>query len=315
MRRLSSVICLVAAVLELHAVQDARSGVEFTLEPNMRTVDPARSVFVTVKAVAPKGVDVTMPDIGERLRGFSAAEEFAEDPFEEKGRTVHVVNWRLVPEPCADEYKIKPLLVGVTKGTEDLSFTAGPLYFGDPAARTSVEGGIEVDPKKDFPPLSWKLVGAAALVLAGIVIVAAAVFFLLRYLARRVKEHFMSPIERAWAELGRLMSRGLPERGKFKDFYIELTMVVRRYIQRKYGIRAPHLTTEEFLRELGSTRTTDRARLAAFLESADMVKFAGVEASVEMAADATKSAKEYLTSDSSAGSSAASAKTSGGGAE
>jgi hypothetical protein len=69
-------------------------------------------------------------------------------------------------------------------------------------------------------------------------------------------------------------------------------MVVRRYVQRKYGVKAPHLTTEEFLREFQSDD------LRAFLESADMVKFAGVEATPEMADEATASARTYLEGDS-----------------
>lgn len=80
-------------------------------------------------------------------------------------------------------------------------------------------------------------------------------------------------------------------------------MVVRRYVQRKYGIRAPNLTTEEFFHELRaaklSTQLPSMEDLGRFLESADMVKFAGVEATPEMAADATESARGYLRTDSS----------------
>ena len=107
----------------------------------------------------------------------------------------------------------------------------------------------------------------------------------------------MSPIERAWVELDRLLKKGLPGRGRYKDFYVELTMVVRRYVQRKYGIRAPHLTTEEFLREFGDEGGGKKDELKRFLESSDMVKFAGVEATPEMADAATDSARGYLTSD------------------
>ena len=107
----------------------------------------------------------------------------------------------------------------------------------------------------------------------------------------------MSPIERAWVELDRLLKKGLPGRGRYKDFYVELTMVVRRYVQRKYGVKAPHLTTEEFLREFKDERQETRDELRKFLESADMVKFAGVEATPEMADEATDSARGYLKSD------------------
>ena len=78
-------------------------------------------------------------------------------------------------------------------------------------------------------------------------------------------------------------------------------MVVRRYIQRRHAVRAPNLTTDEFLRAASENPAFTReaiAELKQFLESADMVKFAGVEATPEMADSATDKAKGYLTADS-----------------
>ena len=189
-----------------------------------------------------------------------------------------------MPEPCAAVYKIKPFAVAGN--------VAGPVYFENPAPREAVTGDMEVDPRKDLPPLSWKLAGWVSAALAALALAVAAVWFSVRFLVRKMTEHRMSPIERAWVELDRLLSKGLPGRGRYKDFYVELTMVVRRYIQRKYGIKAPHMTTEEFLRE---AKPSDELRR--FLESADMVKFAGVEATPEMADDATDSARAYLRQD------------------
>ncbi|MBQ8126612.1 MAG: hypothetical protein IJ173_12170 [Kiritimatiellae bacterium] len=264
-----------------------KGGVDFKLESETTGIDPARSVFVTLTLTTPKGAAVAPPDLRARVQGFSLAEEFAEEPVVAKdGAVTQVVNWKLVPEPCARVYRIAPLVVG--------DFYTGAVYFDPPPAREAVTGGIETDPKKDLPPLSLKLVGFVALALLVAALVVAGLVALARLLVRRVKEHRMSPIERAWAELDRLIRKGLPGRGKYKDFYVELTMVVRRYVQRKYGIRAPHLTTEEFLREF---RSDD---LRAFLESADMVKFAGVEATPEMADEATAAARTYLTGDSQA---------------
>ncbi len=110
----------------------------------------------------------------------------------------------------------------------------------------------------------------------------------------------MSPIERALYELDKLLKKGLPGRGFYKDFYVELTMVVRRYIERQHGVRAPNLTTDEFLRAASSNAAFTKASLSelkAFLESADLVKFAGLEATPEMADGATGKAKNYLTAD------------------
>ena len=272
---------LLAAVL----FEFSKGGVEFKVESETSQIDPAKSVFLRLELKTRKGVEVAMPDLRERTVGFSLAEDFAEPvATAPDGGTVQTVNWRLVPEPCAAVYKIRPFAVAGN--------VAGPIYFENPAPREAVTGDMEVDPKKDLPPLSWKLVGRIAAALAALALAVASAWLLIRFLARKIKEHRMSPIERAWVELDRLLSRGLPGRGRYKDFYVELTMVVRRYIQRKYGIKAPHMTTEEFLRE---AKPSDELRR--FLESADMVKFAGVEATPEMADGATDSARAYLRQD------------------
>ena len=292
-----------AAVL-FETLQD---GVSFKVESETTQVDPARSVFLRVELTAAADRTATLPDLRDRVVGFSLAEDFAEEPVRAAdGSTVQVANWRLVPEPCAKTYKIRPFVVKASPKllsyqSDDgkFSFVGGPIAFEPPAAREPVTGGIETDPQKDLPPLSWRFVGFAALGLLALAAAVAGLVALVRLVARKVKEHRMSPIERAWVELDRLLKKGLPGRGRYKDFYVELTMVVRRYIQRKYGVKAPHLTTEEFLRdnriaELSNNRI---AELKAFLESADMVKFAGVQATPEMADAATASARGYLKGD------------------
>jgi len=297
-----TILLIAAAVLEM-----SRNGVDLKVDSDLTQIDPAKSVFLRVELKTPSDRTATLPDLRDRVVGFSVAEDFTEEPRKENdGSVVEVANWRLVPEPCAPSYKIRPFVVKVSpkllssRSDEGMySFVAGPVKFEQPAAREPVTGGMECDPTKDLPPLSWKLVGWIAAALVGLLGVLALVVFLVKYLARRIKEHRMSPIERAWVELDRLLRKGLPGRGRYKDFYVELTMVVRRYIQRKYGISAPHMTTEEFLR---AAKPTDELRR--FLESADMVKFAGVEATPEMADDATESARGYLKSDDATVSSA-----------
>ncbi|MGN0833748.1 MAG: hypothetical protein ACI4RD_08915 [Kiritimatiellia bacterium] len=294
---------LLAAVL----LETVQGGIGLKVESETRVVDPARSVFLRVELRTPPDRTATMPDLRDRTVGFSLAEDFAEEPQQDRdGTTVQVANWRLVPEPCADVYKLRPFVVKASpkiyRAQSDegkFSFVGGPIYFEHPPAREPVTGGIETDPQKDLPPFSWKLVGWLAAALAAAALLAFGVWRLAKYVVRRVREHRMSPIERAWVELDRLLRKGLPGRGRYKDFYVELTMVVRRYVQRKYGVKAPHLTTEEFLRnariaELAKGRVED---LRKFLEAADMVKFAGVEATPEMADEATDSARGYLKSD------------------
>ena len=100
------------------------------------------------------------------------------------------------------------------------------------------------------------------------------------WLARRRRktrpEIVRSPQELAYLELEQLLEEGWQEKD-VKLFYVGLTGIVRRYIERTTGVHAPEQTTEEFLREVGESdvfAAGERDRLRAFLESADLVKFA-----------------------------------------
>ena len=137
--------------------------------------------------------------------------------------------------------------------------------------------------------------------LVGLVVVLALfVVRLVGYLRHQVRLRRLSPRERAFAELERLLNRRLPEQGLFKDFYIELTQVVRRYIERTHGIRAPEQTTEEFLADAERRPRFTPAVIASlrdFLQSADLVKFAGRDATPEVADGAVRTARAYIEQD------------------
>lgn len=86
-----------------------------------------------------------------------------------------------------------------------------------------------------------------------------------------------SPRELAARELTALWQSKTAQ-AEVKMFYVELTGIVRRYIERTTNIHAPEQTTEEFLREIAQAAgfsRHERQRLKDFLESADLVKFAG----------------------------------------
>ena len=300
-KRLCVLCVLCGFIFSLSAEQVAdlsRDGVGITIDAEPRAVDLARDFYVTVTLSTPSGVTAELPDLRDRFQGFRVAENFAEKPVTDKdGRTTTVSRWRLEPDPLARRYRLAPFAVQSGNG----SFATSPVLFDSPAAREAATGEIEVDPTRDLPPFSWKLVGICAVALAGLLLVLALLYFIFRKIRLAVRVHRMSPLERALYELDKLLKKGLPGRGFYKDFYVELTMVVRRYIERRYGVRAPNLTTDEFLRAAGADPAfpqTSIAELKAFLESADLVKFAGLEATPEMADGATGKARNYLTVDS-----------------
>lgn len=137
---------------------------------------------------------------------------------------------------------------------------------------------------------SWWIVGIV------VVIAIAAAFAWQRVRRSSVSDPQLSPQELAWLELEQIVEHNLAESDS-KAFYVELTGVVRRYIERSTGVRAPELTTEEFLREIAGKETiapNEQQRLRDFLEAADLVKFAGYEPQTTDIEQSFERAKRFI---------------------
>ncbi len=88
---------------------------------------------------------------------------------------------------------------------------------------------------------------------------------------------FKLPSEIAYEALKKLKEKGLIKLGKIKEFYIELSDIIRRYLEDRFEVRAPEMTTEEFLADIKDSSVLSSGQknlLRDFLLHCDMVKFA-----------------------------------------
>jgi hypothetical protein len=74
-------------------------------------------------------------------------------------------------------------------------------------------------------------------------------------------------------------------------------MIVRRYLEDRFALRAPELTTEEFLSE--ARRAADltpahRDQLTSFLEGCDRVKFAGYRPDADESLATLRAARAFV---------------------
>jgi hypothetical protein len=64
-----------------------------------------------------------------------------------------------------------------------------------------------------------------------------------------------------------------------REYSFAVSNIIRNYVEERFRVHAPTLTTEEFLRDLVEVRDTmlepHRALLAEFLQHCDLAKFAG----------------------------------------
>jgi hypothetical protein len=87
----------------------------------------------------------------------------------------------------------------------------------------------------------------------------------------------LPPHVKAHRALQRLHKAARTTPAEIEAFYVDVSAVLRTYLEERFGVRAPERTTEEFLRELdaGSGPLCEHRReLARFLGQCDLVKFA-----------------------------------------
>ena len=118
--------------------------------------------------------------------------------------------------------------------------------------------------------------------LAGAGLLALLVAWLTRWLTRRRQAPTASgpiatPYEIASLALRHLREKNYIEAEQPEPFYVELSLILRTYIEGRFMIHAPELTTEEFIRAAAISPVllpVQRELIEHFLIQADLVKFA-----------------------------------------
>ena len=291
--------------------------ISLTITPATLRLD--RDVLLSFHVSAPSEIDVEFPPLDDRLEGFELTSRFTTEPEPRDGVTSREYRFRLTPL-IATTYRLAPMAVTYTDrstspAAEGWCATRPVLFSLAPPPGVDTDGGIHLPLKPGWIRPSSLAIGACFLA-PFLVIVAA--FVAWRTTRRRTdggqKRQQTSPRELALAELTQLLASEWPERGRLKDFYGELTMIVRRYIERRHAVKAPEQTTEEFLAaaSLDSRFGAEvMHRLKGFLEAADLVKFATHRPGAAAVQEAVHAAREYILADSAEAASprAKSAKT------
>lgn len=283
--------------------------------PEPRLGDP---LVLTLEVVAKTGVTVEMPAFGEALGRFAIVdfaprEEAVDDgvrmsqrytlqaPMSGRQRIPQLrVEFLDEREPGA-EAKLGELL------TDELPFVvASVLPEGQPldelrSVRASLAELRGPWLRHNWP---WLVVGLLAAAGAGWAVV---------WWLRRAEERArLTAFDRAMARLDRLQRRGLPRADAADAWYVELSDIVRRYIEERFALRAPELTTEEFLAEAGRSAAltaSHRELLSAFLARCDRVKFARYSPGEDESRGALEEAGRFLNETAPSGDEAAAARS------
>ena len=118
----------------------------------------------------------------------------------------------------------------------------------------------------------WSAIAAAVLAAAVVLLIV-----LLHHKKEKLIRILKPAHEIAYEALARLVKQDLIAKGQIKQFYEQISDILRHYIEHRFDLKAPERTTEEFLQEAGATNALSedhKKMLQQFLELCDLVKFA-----------------------------------------
>ncbi|MFQ5414203.1 MAG: hypothetical protein ACE5E6_07065 [Phycisphaerae bacterium] len=291
------------------AERTARHGpVEVTLSVDRAEPAPGQAVTVVVAVVAERGVTVHVEDYervltaGDRrfeCRIVDATETLERDAGDSRLRWTYTYAVEFV---LPGEFELPPVVVryvderaatgqaaGGTGGSsalggaplaeEEVTTEALPIVVGAPAGGPLANEEL----KRIDTPAPVELPGAWdrwAWIITPVVVLGLACAVWLVYRIRRQRDAVVVVVPaHVWArrEIAALVADDLVARGRVQDFHYRLSAIMRGYIERRFAIAAPEMTTEEFLDAAArDTRfSSDHAAcLRGFLTACDLVKYA-----------------------------------------
>jgi hypothetical protein len=192
---------------------------------------------------------------------------------------------RLRPTRVDPEFAIGPFAAAiegddpVTASSEELRIEVGSvLEAGESESDGGFGPGLEDPGPLLLPPGQWIRFWAAVALLLGLGV---GLFLFLR--RRRAGVPLVPPIVElpphvvALEALRRLRAEPRATPSQVEAFYRMVAQALRVYLERRFGLRAPEQTSEEFLQEVergGPLSASQCIELRPFLQQCDLVKFA-----------------------------------------
>jgi len=279
-------------------------------QPSLVTVQAASSpehptigshIRYSVDVVYPPGIEVVVAQPAERIGDLEIV-DFGSSPPKAlpDGKMALERWWSLVAWSTGDHAVTSPDVSYRTQGGDLEPAPPAQITINVASLLEQTKDAADIrDIKPPVPiPIDWRPYYAAAATILG----AAALYALVRWVARRRRHATAAakpppPHVLALSALDALRARKLVEQGAFKEYYSTLTDIVRAYLEGRFRVRAPEMTTEEFLVATsrdGRLAAGHRRLLGEFLTESDLVKFARHRPSTDDSERAFDAARKFV---------------------
>ena len=249
-----------------------------TAQVERSTVTPGKSFELRVEVDRLQAVQFELPEVAASIQGLVVLDQRTEGP-ERVGRRTLETRVTKLKAPLQGTYLI-PGVEAPWLLPPDRTGTAGTGPILIEAARTAGEEGSgeeslrdlkpSVAPDTQLPPAVY--VGAAVLLLLGIL----AILWWRRQATASPEEIPLPPGEAARLALAALRRSAIGGDSDQGAYAFELSAVLRRYLEGRFGFLAWRMTTSEVLRAMPQELAAQRRVSAAIrevLEATDRLKF------------------------------------------
>lgn len=253
-------------------------GIEASAMVDKASIQIGDKVTYSLTVKAQKDIEVELPQIlPENLASF-AIKDFGSSQKGLFGKKIFK-QWYLLDTYSSGEHTIPSAVVKYrTKGQSDwqeLSVNEVKLEVKSVLSNAPNRADIrDIRGPKSFVSKIWLYVPIA---FAALFIIGAVSFFLLK---KKQEESNPPPAPAhviAYEALSALEKKDYIHKGQIKSYYIELSDIGRHYLEDRFNIRAPEMTTEEFfikVKEDSALSVEHKGLLHNFLVTSDLVKFA-----------------------------------------
>ncbi|PIU42477.1 MAG: hypothetical protein COS99_00065 [Candidatus Omnitrophica bacterium CG07_land_8_20_14_0_80_42_15] len=224
-------------------------------------------------------IEIEFPGSGENLGGLAVRDKgvLKKRFFSNKTLT----QWYLLETYITGDYTIPKVVIKYKEKNKDWQeIEAGEIKIKVKSVLEETPEAKDIRDIKEPVSLRSKIVTYIILMLIFIFLSSVIVYGILvirkkhlKILASMVK----SSHQLAYERFDQLRKKNLLAAGKIKEYYIELSGIIRRYLEDRFRLRAPEMTTEEFLSSVTNSKELTyehRALLSDFLFRCDLVKFA-----------------------------------------
>ena len=272
--------------------KETRVGpVKATVELSPKELKLGDKLELVLKVEAEPGVSIDMPDYDPALGRFDVLKHSATSDTTAEGKQLFMERYSMqatrsgrmrIPRlrmEFEDKRQNQADNENKSKGpvellTEEIAMVVAEVLPEDARGQALPETPGSLDPafgQTFFKRFGWFLFPI-------LFVLGCVVLFLRWRKTSRVKESKIDPYDAAVARIEKLKSQGVPDENGLDDWYVELSSIVRHYVEGRFNVRAPELTTEEFLRVAQQSKTSGlslehKNLLGELLEGCDRVKF------------------------------------------